>query len=81
MNRQQRRAFYKSLEKSISKNFSKKISQFNELPEKCDACQKPFDKSDRKMVESWTVVTREETVRLFCTQCIDKTKEILNESE
>lgn len=81
MNRQQRRAFYKSLEKNISKNFSKKISQFSELPEECSACQKPFDKTDKKMVQSWTVVTREEAVRLFCTQCIDKTKEILNERE
>jgi|TARA_R110000824_G_scaffold160957_1_gene335947 hypothetical protein len=81
MNRQQRRAFYKKLEKNTSKNFSNKISQFTQLPEECDACRKPFDKTDKKMVESWTVVTRQEAVRLFCTQCIEKTKEILNESK
>jgi len=29
------------------------------------------------MVFSWSVVVKQETVRLFCPECIEKTKEVL----
>jgi len=31
------------------------------------------------MVQSWNVVVKQETVRIFCPECIKKTQEIINE--
>ena len=79
MNRQERRLMEKKMGKDSTKNLSEKIFQFNKLPESCSACRKSFDKKDKEMVESWNVVVRQEAVRLFCPDCINKTKEVLNE--
>ena len=56
------------------------VAQFSKLPQACDACQKEFEKKNREMVESWSVVVKQEVVRLFCPECINKTKEALNAS-
>ena len=60
-----------------SQNFSDKISQFNKLPEQCTTCSEPFDKKDREMLKSWNVVARQQTIRLFCPQCVDKAKQVV----
>ncbi|MAH44434.1 hypothetical protein CMI37_01305 [Candidatus Pacearchaeota archaeon] len=78
MNRKIRRDLEKKLGKEATDEMSEKIFQFNKLPEECSACRQQFDKQDKDMVQSWTVVAREETVRLFCPECIRKTQEILN---
>jgi hypothetical protein len=57
------------------------VAQFGKLPKSCNACQKEFDKKNKEMVQSWSVVVKQEVVRLFCPDCIEKTKEILNERE
>ena len=80
MNRRERRALEKRTDKSTTQNLSEKISQFNQLPEKCNACQKEYDKRDKTMIQSWSVVVKQEVVRLFCPDCIKKTQEILNAS-
>lgn len=77
MNRKQRRALNKHITKDVSENLAQKISQFNNLPQQCGACQKEFDKQDKDMVQSWSVVVRQEIVRLFCPDCINAAKEIL----
>ena len=79
MNRQERRAMEKKMGKDTTKNLSEKIFQFNKLPESCNACNKSFNKKDKEMVQSWSVVVKQEVVRLFCPECISKTKEVLNE--
>ena len=79
MNRQERRAMEKKMGKDATKNLSEKIFQFNKLPERCSACNKSFDKKDKEMVQSWSDVAKQEVVRLFCPECINKTKEVLNE--
>ena len=56
------------------------VAQFGKLPQACDACQKEFDKKNKEMVQSWSVVVKQEVVRLFCPECINKTKEALNAS-
>jgi hypothetical protein len=75
MNRARRRAQKKKMSKDEQK-ISDKIFQFNNLPEKCNTCEKPFDKRNKEMVQSWSVVVRNERgkVSLFCPECIEKTK-------
>jgi len=81
MNRKQRRA----LEKKTSpaeKAMSQKVALFGLLPDKCDTCYEPFDKKDKEMVMSWSVVVHqeEEQVRLFCPDCIEKAKQTVEEN-
>ncbi len=77
MNRKQRRALHKNLDKNTAANLTEKISQFDKMPQQCSACQKAFDKKDKDMVKSWSVVVKQEVVRLFCPDCIKAAKEIL----
>jgi hypothetical protein len=77
MSRRERRAMEKSVGAKASKTIADKVTQFGRLPQKCDACQEPFDKRDKEMVQSWSVVTKQEVVRLFCPHCIRKAKEAL----
>ena len=85
MNRKVRRDLEKRMGKQASDNLAEKIFQFDKLPETCNACQKSFDKKDKDMVQSWNVVVRPEVVRIFCPECVRKTKhlhdiqEIINE--
>ena len=82
MNRAQKRAQKKKMSKGEQK-ISSKIFQFNNLPEKCNTCEKAFDKRDKAMVQSWTVVVRdaEGTVSLFCPECIEKTQTFMEENK
>ena len=63
--------------KEATDNLAQKISSFGKLPEVCTACQKEFDKKDKDMIQSWSVVVKQEVVRLFCPDCINKTKEAI----
>ncbi len=77
MNRQQRRALKKEVGSDASQAMADKVAQFGKLPEQCSACSEPFDKQDRDMISSWSVVVKQETVRLFCPECIRKTQEAI----
>ena len=79
MNRKQRRALKKM--SPVEKALSEKVALLGTLPSFCNICQKEFDKKDRNMVTSWSVVVRKgaQTVRLFCPECIEKTKEKIDE--
>jgi hypothetical protein len=79
MNRRERRSMEKKMGKDATKNLSEKIFQFNKLPESCSACDKSFDKKNKEMVQLWSVVVKQEVVRLFCPECINKAKEVLDE--
>ncbi len=76
MNRKQRRQLKKQASSPAEQKMAQQVAQFNKLPEQCTTCEKEFDKKDRSMIESWKVVVRQEVVRLFCPECIKKTKEI-----
>ena len=71
MNRKQRRALAKQTSKQKSQEMTEKITQFENLPDECLACFKPFDKKDKQMAMTWNVVVREKTntVRLYCPDC------------
>ena len=75
MNRKQRRAAKRELKKQhgVEDAMAEKLMMFDQLPEECSACLKPFDKTDREMVFSWNVVVREDEkiVRLYCPSCWD----------
>ena len=79
MNRATRRTMKKKMGEENTENITEKISQFKKLPESCGACQEPFDKKDKDMAQSWSVVAKQDVVRLFCPECIRKTQEILDE--
>ena len=80
MNRQQRRALKKQASSPAEQKMAQQVTQFGKLPEQCSACEKAFDKKDRSMIESWNVVVRQDVVRLFCPECIKKTKEVIDAS-
>ena len=50
MNREQRRKLKKQTD--TDENLSKKIFLFNKLPEKCDTCDEPYDKSDKVLASN-----------------------------
>ena len=73
MNRKQRRAMKKELKKQhgVEDEMAEKMMMFDHLPDECSACTKSFDKKDKDMVFSWSVVVRqdEKQVRLYCPTC------------
>ena len=75
MNRKQRRAMKKQMKKQgdVEDELTDKMLMFDQLPDECSACVKPFDRKDRDMVSSWSVVVRndEQKVRLYCPTCWD----------
>jgi ribosomal protein L44E len=77
MSRQQRRAIERAMGKEATQQVAEKIAQLSKLPSKCSACQKGFDNTDKEMASSWSVVARQEVVRLFCPECIKKTQEAI----
>jgi len=78
MNRKTRRAMEKKVGQDSTENLTQKISQFGKLPSQCSACKEPFDKQNREMLASWSVVVKQETVRLFCPHCIKRTQEAID---
>jgi hypothetical protein len=78
MNRETRRAMSKEMGEDATENLTQKISQFGKLPSQCSACTEPFDKQDRDMLASWSVVVKQEVVRLFCPHCIKKAQEVID---
>ena len=82
MNRKQRRTLKKKLSKP-EQELAQQVALFGMLPDSCSACQKSFDKKDKDMVFSWSVVVHNKTeaVRLFCPECIEKTKELIEQND
>ncbi len=86
MNRAQRRKL--GIKKKAA--VEKKLGLFDKLPKQCTNCDKPFDKKDKKMSMTWTVVVREKEnkVNLYCPKCwgdaqkfIKEMKETLHENK
>ena len=60
----------------------KQMNMFDRLPETCSACVKVFPKT-REAHMSWRVTVRnkEQQVRLFCPDCLDKAKQLVEGEE
>ena len=82
MNREQRRAMAKREKKGGNEGMSEKVALFGKLEDECLVCDKPFDKKDKEMVMSWSVVVREaeEKVNLYCPECWNGALKMLNEA-
>jgi len=60
----------KQMGENSSEKLAEKIFQFDNLPDECLACLKPFDKTNKKMAQTWNVVIPEkDVVRLYCPDC------------
>lgn len=81
MNRKQRRAAAKQARKDGNQDMQEKMTLFGKLPDECLACQKSFDKADKDMVMSWSVVVREQeqTVNLYCPDCWSKAVKVVED--
>jgi hypothetical protein len=66
-------------EKEAKKDLKEKIGLFNKLGEECLVCQKDFDKKNKEMVMSWSVIVKEDKVRLYCPECWDRANKLIKE--
>tara|TARA_R110000823_G_scaffold261105_1_gene381786 strand:+ start:407 stop:685 length:279 start_codon:yes stop_codon:yes gene_type:complete len=75
MNREQRRATAKNKDMT---QIEEQVALFSKLPDECLTCEKTYDKNDKEMAMSWSVVIHgeEEIVRLYCPDCWQKAKKI-----
>ena len=78
MNRAQRR---KLGIKGKKPDLENKIGLFDKLPKQCTNCDKPYDKKDKEMVTTWSVVVREQEskVNLYCPTCWDNAKKLITQ--
>ena len=81
MNREQRRAAAKQAKKDGNEEMSEKVALFGKLGDECLICDRPFDKKDKEMVMSWSVVVREkeDKVNLYCPDCWNGAVKLLGE--
>lgn len=81
MNREQRRAAMKEAKSEGNRELESKIALFGKIPDECLTCEKPFDKGNKQMALTWSVVIHgeEEVVRLYCPECWEKAKKITEE--
>ncbi len=59
------------------------LDLFDLLGDQCEACEKPYDKKDKEMVSTWSVVVRkkEKVVRLYCPECWQFATNLIKEVE
>ena len=75
------RKIKRNKKKKAKKELATKVALFGQLGDSCMTCDKPFDKKDREQVMSWSVDVREQEkkVNLYCPECWDKAKTIVEE--
>ena len=65
--------------KEAKKELQKKVGLFSKLSDECLVCQKDFDKKNKDMVVNWSVVVKEEKVRLYCPECWERASNLIKE--
>ena len=68
----------KAAARAAQEKIQKQMNMFDRMPSKCSACSKPFPR-DREAHMTWQVVVRnqEQQVRLFCPECQEKARKIV----
>ena len=66
-------------EKEAQQELKEKVGLFNKLSDECLVCQKDFDKQNKEMVMTWSVIVRKDTVRLYCPECWEKANKLIKE--
>lgn len=80
MNRKQRRAMNKYASSHASEKLAEKNFPVWQTTATMHGLSKEFDKQDKDMLQSWSVVVKQEVVRLFCPDCIQKQRRLWNMS-
>ena len=65
------------------KEMAQKMNMFDKIPNACMSCDKDFDRKDKDMIMSWTVVVRkeQEQVNLWCPECWVRARETLTDMQ
>jgi len=65
------RKIKKAKKRQAEAELKEKVGMFSQLENFCLICEKPFNKQDKEMVQSWYVVVREKQkkVNLYCPEC------------
>lgn len=67
----------KAVAQEVQEKLDKQMNMFERLPARCSACEKHFPKT-REAHMTWQVVVRSnQTVRLFCPECQEKAKNVV----
>ena len=71
----------KKSHKQTQRDLKEKVGMFDLLPENCLTCLEPFDKMNKEQVQSWFVVVKneEKKVRLYCPDCWQKAKDVVED--
>ena len=79
--RKLRRAQAGKAKKLAEKELAVKVALFGKIPNKCLTCEESFDKTNKEMVTTWSVVVREkeDAVRLYCPTCWEKAVQIIED--
>ena len=79
---------YKFAKKQAENALAAKLNKFDRLNDKCLICDKVFDKGNKEMVQSWSVVVSADKINLYCPTCwkrantvADAIKETTDEQE
>tara|TARA_Y100001963_G_scaffold117017_1_gene162749 strand:- start:1152 stop:1430 length:279 start_codon:yes stop_codon:yes gene_type:complete len=66
-------------ERKAKKQLKKIASLYLDLPDNCLTCSKPFDKTSKEHVSTWSVVVRksENKTNLYCPECWANAKKLL----
>ena len=61
---------------------AEKVALFGKLEDECLVCAEPFDKTNKEMVMSWSVVVREKEgkVNLYCPACWEKAQSVIEQA-
>ena len=78
MNRKQKRELKKVMGGDSIDKIAEKVFQYSKLPESCSSCHKEYDKTNKEMAMTWKVTARQDTIRLFCPECLEKVKELFD---
>ena len=74
-----KRKMRKEKEKQAERDLKEKVNLFSKLEDSCLVCEKPFDKQNKEMVQSWYVVVNKEQKRvsLYCPECWDRARDLV----
>jgi len=75
------RRMKKAKKRQAEKEMKQKIGLFSKLEDCCLVCEKPFDKQDKEMVQSWYVIVRKEKdkVNLYCPECWERANDMVKQ--
>jgi len=76
-----KRKLARNAAKRLKKDMKEHMAMFDRLAENCCACEKDFDKKSKEQAMTWKVIVKEKekVVRLYCPECWDKARKIIEE--